>query len=101
VLVRRVTYQDTETLAIYVYLTNLPVSLPPGIVALLYKSRWNVEKVFEEFKNKLGETKSWGSSANAKTSLISHSLISQTFYLDFTRGIEMVQTLGFLNSVTL
>jgi len=67
VSVRRVTYQDPETLAIYAYLTNLPVSVPPGIVALLYKSRWDVEKVFDEFKNKLGETKSWGSSANAKT----------------------------------
>ena len=38
-----------------------------GIVALLYKSRWDVEKVFDEFKNKLGETKSWASTANAKT----------------------------------
>jgi hypothetical protein len=43
---------------LYTYLTNLPVSEPPGIVALLYKSRWDVEKVFDEFKNKLGETKS-------------------------------------------
>ena len=66
VSVRRVTYRDPETQTIYVYLTNLPVSVPPGIVALLYKSRWDVEKVFDEFKNKLGETKSWGSSANAK-----------------------------------
>jgi hypothetical protein len=29
--------------------------------------RWDVEKVFDEFKNKLGETKSWASTANAKT----------------------------------
>ena len=67
VSVRRVTYQDPETQTIYTYLTNLPISVPPGIIALLYKSRWDVEKVFDEFKNKLGETKSWGSSANAKT----------------------------------
>jgi len=43
VSVRRVTCQDPETLTIYVYLTNLPFSMPPGIVALLYKSRWDVE----------------------------------------------------------
>jgi hypothetical protein len=67
VSVRRVTYQDPETQTIYIYLTNLPVSVPPGIIALLYKSRWDVEKVFDEFKNKLGETKSWGNSPNAKT----------------------------------
>jgi hypothetical protein len=67
VSLRRVTYQDPETGTVYIYLTNLPLSVPPGIVALLYKSRWDVEKVFDEFKNKLGETKSWASTANAKT----------------------------------
>jgi hypothetical protein len=67
VTVRRVIYQDPETGIVYAYLTNLPPSIPPGIVALLYKSRWDVEKVFDEFKNKLGEIKSWASTANAKT----------------------------------
>jgi hypothetical protein len=67
VTLRRVTYKDPETQTIYVYLTNLPTRVPPGIVVLLYKSRWDVEKVFDEFKNKLGEVKSWASSANAKT----------------------------------
>ena len=56
-----VTYQDAESGTVYIYLTNLPVSVPPGLVALLYESRWEVEKVFDEFKNKLGETKSWAS----------------------------------------
>jgi Transposase DDE domain len=67
VSVRRVIYQDPETGIIYAYLTNLPPAIAPGIVALLYKSRWDVEKVFDEFKNKLGETKSWASTPNAKT----------------------------------
>ena len=61
VTLRRVTYQDPESGTVYIYLTNLPVSVPPGLVALLYESRWEVEKVFDEFKNKLGETKSWAS----------------------------------------
>lgn len=67
VSLRRVTYLDPESGTVYTYLTNLPVSIPGGIVALLYKSRWDVEKVFDEFKNKLGEIKSWASTANAKT----------------------------------
>ncbi len=67
VSIRRVTFRDPETGVVYRYLTNLPDRVPPGIVALLYKSRWDVEKVFDEFKNKLGETKSWASSATAKT----------------------------------
>lgn len=67
VSVRRVTYQDPVTRIIYHYLTNLPASVPPGLIALLYKSRWDIEKVFDEFKNKLCETKAWASSATAKT----------------------------------
>jgi hypothetical protein len=67
VTLRRVIYQDPETGIIYLYLTNLPTTISPGIVALLYKCRWDLEKVFDEFKNKLGETKSWASTPNAKT----------------------------------
>jgi hypothetical protein len=67
VSLRRVIYQDPQTNIIYHYLTNLPVSVPPGVVALLYKMRWDIEKVFDEFKNKLSETKAWASSATAKT----------------------------------
>ena len=67
VSVRRVIYQDPETQIIYPYLTNLPASIPPGLIALLYKARWDIEKVFDEFKNKLCETKAWASSPTAKT----------------------------------
>jgi hypothetical protein len=67
VSLRRVTYRDPATSTIYQYLTNLPASVPPGLVAKLYKSRWDIEKVFDEFKNKLEETKAWASSATAKT----------------------------------
>lgn len=67
VAVRRVIYQDPQTRIIYSYLTNLPGSIPPGLIALLYKARWDIEKVFDEFKNKLCETKAWASSATAKT----------------------------------
>ena len=67
VSVRRVIYQDPETATIYHYLTNLPASIPPGLIALLYKARWDIEKVFDEFKNKLCETKAWASSPTAKT----------------------------------
>jgi len=67
VSVRRVTYRDADTGIIYHYLTNLAVGVHPGVVALLYKSRWDIEKVFDEFKNKLVEKKAWASSATAKT----------------------------------
>jgi hypothetical protein len=56
-LLRRVTYRDPATGTEYTYLTNL-LTLPPGLIAYLYKSRWDVEKVFNEKKNKLMEKKS-------------------------------------------
>ncbi len=67
VTVRRVTSQDPETGIINHYLTTPPATIPPGIVALLYKVRRDIEKVFDEFKTKLVETKAWASSATAKT----------------------------------
>ena len=32
----------------------------------VYRLRWEIEKVFDELKNKLGEKKAWASSAEAK-----------------------------------
>jgi len=62
-----VTYQDPETEIIYHYLTNLPASIPPGLIALLYKARRDIAKVFDEFKNKPCEAKAWASSPTART----------------------------------
>ena len=42
-------------------------TLPPGVIAHLYWLRWEIEKTFDELKSKLGETKAWASTANAKT----------------------------------
>ena len=66
VSLRRVVYRDPETGTLFRFLTNLPPTVPPGLVALLYKMRWDVEKVFDEFKNKFGEKKSRATSATAK-----------------------------------
>ena len=37
-----------------------------GLIVLVYRRRWDIEKVFDEFKNKLHEKKSWASSVAAK-----------------------------------
>ena len=66
VSVRRVTYQCPETGKIFKFLTNLPYSIRPGVVAFLYKHRWDIEKKFNSFKHKLYERKAWGTSENAK-----------------------------------
>ena len=49
----------------YEFLTNEP-DLPPGVLAELYRRRWDVEKAFDALKNKLGEKKAWATSLAAK-----------------------------------
>jgi hypothetical protein len=63
---RRITYLDPLTDISYTYITT-EMTLPPGLLVLLYKHRWDIEKVFDELKSKLEERKSWASSPTAKT----------------------------------
>lgn len=63
--VREITCCDPRDGAGYVYLTN-ELTLEPGLLVLLYKTRWEIEKVFDETKPKLAETKSWATSDTAK-----------------------------------
>jgi hypothetical protein len=63
--VREITYCNRCDGAVYVYLTN-EMTLEPGVLALLYKTRWEIEKVFDETKTKLAEKKSWATTTTAK-----------------------------------
>lgn len=65
---RRITYLCPETGEKLVFLTNLndTKKYPPGLIAQLYRMRWDIEKVFDVFKNKFGEIKAWAKSKNAK-----------------------------------
>jgi hypothetical protein len=63
-MLRRVTYTD-EKGATYKYLTT-EMKLPAWVIALLFKGRWDIEKVFDEVKNKMLERKSWASGDTAK-----------------------------------
>lgn len=62
---RIIAYTDPATGQAYEFLTN-EMDLPAGVIAELYRRRWDVEKVFDQIKNKLGEKKAWGTSLPAK-----------------------------------
>ena len=66
VAVRLVTYRSPIDGELFEFLTN-EMELPPGLIAHLYRIRWDIEKAFDEFKNKLAEKKSWASSLTAKS----------------------------------
>ncbi len=67
-MLRRVTFHDVVMERQFEFLTNvLESSVPPGVLAQLYRMRWQIEKSFDEVKNKLGEKKAWATSAAAKS----------------------------------
>ena len=43
------------------------MKLRPGVLAWLYKRRWDIEKTYDTFKNKMNEQKAWAKSMTAKT----------------------------------
>jgi hypothetical protein len=63
--VREITFENPCDGQVYVYLAN-EMTLEPGLLVLLYKTRWEIEKVFDETKSKLAEKKSWATSETAK-----------------------------------
>jgi len=63
--VREITFCNPCDGQVYVYLTS-EMTLEPGLLVLLYKTRWEIEKVFDETKTKLAEKKSWATSDTAK-----------------------------------
>ena len=78
-MLRRIVYHCPEKDKTYTYITT-EMTLPPGIIALLYKQRWDIEKIYDEYKNKMNETKSWGSGdeskiANAIFLCLAHNLL--------------------------
>ena len=63
-MLRRVIYTDAKGTT-YKYLTT-EINLPAWVIVLLFKQRWDIEKVFDEVKNKMQERKSWASGKTAK-----------------------------------
>ena len=66
-LIRMIKYHDLETYQSYEFITNLSEKTPPGAIVQLYRMRWDIEKAFDEFKNKFEEKKSWAAGKTAKS----------------------------------
>jgi hypothetical protein len=65
VMVRRVRWIEPESGEEFAFITS-ELTLPPGLMAEIYRQRWNIERLFDETKTKLGECQAWASSATAK-----------------------------------
>ncbi len=76
---RLIYYVEPGTGQKFEFLTNEP-DLPPGVLVELYRKRWEIEKVFDQIKNKLDERKAWGSgqvtrSAQGQFVALAHNLL--------------------------
>jgi hypothetical protein len=91
-MMRRVTYTD-EKGTTYKFLTT-EFKLPAWVIVLLYKQRWDIEKVFDEIKNKMLERKSWASGKTAKTVHANFLCLTHNLMLLLEGEIEEVEQIG-------
>jgi hypothetical protein len=84
---RLICYVDPLTGTPYEFLTN-EMDLPPGVLAELYRRRWEIEKVYDEVKNKLGQKKAWGSSLVAKEAQAQFLALSHNLMLLYEQTLE-------------
>lgn len=62
---RRIIYENPQDGKGYTYLTN-ELTLPAYLLVTFYKHRWDIEKIYYQFKTKFNERKSWATSTTAK-----------------------------------
>lgn len=84
---RLIEYREPETGELIIFLTN-DKTLPPGVLVELYRRRWEVEKVFDDIKNKLGEKKAWGTSQQARTTQAQFVALTYNLLVHYERRIE-------------
>ncbi len=91
-----VNYTDPETEKNYEFLTTLNLvdsKIRPGTIVYLYKVRWRIEKVFDNFKNDLLETKAWATGKSAL--VIQASFTAMTYNL-----LRMIEALVKIRGIT-
>jgi IS4 transposase len=92
VQLRRIVYINPEDGVTYTYLTN-DFTLPAYLIVLLYKHRWDIEKIFHQLKSKMKERKSWASSPEAKKSHAIFECLAHNLLLLFEKHLEQSEGL--------
>jgi hypothetical protein len=86
-LLRVVTYQEPVSGEVFEFLTN-QLDLPSGVIVELHRRRWEVEKVFDELKNKLGQTRAWGTSLVAREVQAQMIALTHNLLLNYEQELE-------------
>lgn len=95
VQLRRIIYNDPCDGTTYTYLSN-EMTVPAHQLVIIYKCRWDIEKVFHQLKSKMEERKSWASSPVAKRMHGQFECLAHNLLLLAERKINR---LGFVDEV--
>lgn len=93
VIMHRVKYHCPFSNKKYNFVTSLP-DVAPGLIAYLYKCRWDIEKVFDQVKNKLSEKKAWATSDTAKTMQAQFICLSHNLMLIYEKHLKRKRILN-------
>lgn len=85
VAIRWIRYRDPVDGEVFELITS-ETTLSPGLIVHLYRLRWEIEKSFDEFKNKFGEKKSWASSSVAKDIQAQSLCLAHTLLMLFDKA---------------
>lgn len=85
---RRVRYQDPESDEVFEFLTT-EFHLPPGLIAQIYRLRWDIEKFFDVCENLLAEGRAWGAGPVAAQVQNEFLVLVHNLLLLLSRKIEV------------
>jgi hypothetical protein len=87
VAVRLIHYQDPASGEEFEFITS-EYTLPPGLIAFIHKRRWDIEKVFDAFKNKFGQTRAWATGMTARAMQAHFLCLAHNLLLLFEQHME-------------
>lgn len=91
-VMRRIVYRDPTDEKEYTFITNNR-TIPSYLLICFYKHRWDIEKVFYQFKSKLEERKSWATSLIAKKAQAVFQCLTHNLLLLFEEKIEREESI--------
>ena len=88
---RVVEYFDPLEKKTYRYLSRLSQKVPPGVIAELYRRRWQIEKSYDNSKNSLFEQKAWGCSLEAHKVQM-HAIVAALNFIRYFQEMNLIDS---------
>jgi hypothetical protein len=85
---RRIKCEDPVTGKTHTFITN-QLTLSPGLLCQLYRTRWDLEKVFDQFKNNFNEKQAWANTKTAKTMQANFLCMTHNLILVINKNLEV------------